>query len=194
MKKPRCRKSFDTGAFGILHLCRHQADISICGQPPGPKPRTVAQTAVFERLQWPNVNKLWMAPACRLWPQPADWQLLHDLQAPAQQAGYRISLLPLEATASFSLSGRRFCWFDDEPVDVCEFVAAFASCFSPNVSVFRLSYFPEEEGEEIVCVLMNSQVASRLRQLLGEGFDQNFVALSEGNRLQFLETNFPQQG
>ena len=106
------------------------------------------------------------------------WQLLHDLQQPAQQAGYSIRLLPQKENASFQSFDRVFAWPDDEPLDVREFVTAFADCFAPELLAFHLGYFPEEEGEEVVCVLMNSQVASQIRGMLGEEFDVNFVALT----------------
>jgi hypothetical protein len=105
------------------------------------------------------------------------WQLLHDVQQPAQQAGYPITLLPQEVNASFDSSGRVFSWPDDQPLDVREFVSAFANCFAPDMLAFHLGYFPEEEGEEIVCVLMTSEVASKIRALLGDEFEKNFVAL-----------------
>jgi hypothetical protein len=106
------------------------------------------------------------------------WQLLHDLQQPAQQSGYSIALLPQEENASFESSGRVFSWPDDQPLDVAEFVTAFADCFAPDLLGFHLGYFPEEQGEEIVCVLMASEVASRIRALLGDEFEENFVPLA----------------
>jgi hypothetical protein len=105
------------------------------------------------------------------------WQLLHDLQQPAQQAGYPITLLPQEVNASFESFDRVFSWPDDEPLEVREFVTAFADCFAPDLLAFHLGYFPEEEGEEIVCVLMTSEVGSKIRALLGDAFEENFVAL-----------------
>ena len=118
------------------------------------------------------------------------WQLLHDLQQPAKQAGYPITLLPQEANAAFQSFDRVFAWPDDEPLDVCEFVTAFADCFAPELLAFHLGYFPEEEGEEVVCVLMNSQVASHIRGMLGEEFDVNFVALTgHSSTLRFQSQN-----
>lgn len=119
------------------------------------------------------------------------WQLLHDLQPPAQQTGNSITLLPLEAEASFVSSGRKYSWPDDEPVDVRQFTASFAICFAPNASAFCLGYFPEEEGEEVVCVLMNSLVESQIRSMLGDEFAQNFVVVNldnDGRRFQSRET------
>lgn len=117
-------------------------------------------------------------------------QLLHDLQQPAQQAGYSIALLPQEENASFESSGRVFSWPADAPLDVREFVSAFADCFAPALLAFHLGYFPEEEGEEIVCVLLTSEVASRIRALLGDEFEKNFVALKANrNAARFQRHN-----
>lgn len=118
------------------------------------------------------------------------WQLLHDLQQPAHQAGYSITLLPQEENASFESSGRVFSWPADAPLDVREFVSAFADCFAPALLAFHLGYFPEEEGEEIVCVLLTSEVASRIRALLGDEFEKNFVALKANrNAARFQRHN-----
>ena len=118
------------------------------------------------------------------------WQLLHDLQQPGQQAGYSIALLPQEENASFESSDRVFSWPDDAPLDVREFLSAFANCFAPDLLAFHLGYFPEEEGEEIVCVLMTSEVASKIRALLGDEFEKNFVALKANrNAARFQSHN-----
>lgn len=118
------------------------------------------------------------------------WQLLHDLQQPGQQAGYSIALLPQEENASFESSDRVFSWPDDAPLDVREFLSAFANCFAPDLLAFHLGYFPEEEGEEIVCVLMTSEAASKIRALLGDEFEKNFVALKANrNAARFQSHN-----